>query len=173
VCRSRVSHILSSRTPSSSQRPRPVSYGPSRSESSDLGVLSLQAANTTVLSRLISGRIIGNDSRSYVECELHRGIYFYNTVSAHNGYIIVLSKEGSAPPCPSLLGYVLSIPFPAFSSSATAAAAKSLQSCPTVCGPIDGSPPGSAVPGIRQARTLEWVAISFSIFLCYCWPNVI
>ena len=40
--------------------------------------------------------------------------------------------------------------------------AKSLQSCPTLCNPIDGSPPGPAVPGILQARTLEWVAISFS-----------
>ena len=45
---------------------------------------------------------------------------------------------------------------------AAAAAAKSLQSCPTLCDPIDGSPPGSSVPGILQARTLEWVAISFS-----------
>ena len=44
-----------------------------------------------------------------------------------------------------------------------AAAAKSLQLCPTPCDPIDGSPPGSPVPGILQARTLEWVAISFSI----------
>ena len=44
----------------------------------------------------------------------------------------------------------------------TAATAKSLQSCPTLCDPIDGSPPGSPVPGILQARTLEWVAISFS-----------
>ena len=43
-----------------------------------------------------------------------------------------------------------------------AAAAKSLQSCPTLCDPIDGSPPGSPVLGILQARTLEWVAISFS-----------
>ena len=43
-----------------------------------------------------------------------------------------------------------------------AAAAKSLQSCLTLCEPIDGSPPGSPVPGILQARTLEWVAISFS-----------
>ena len=47
-------------------------------------------------------------------------------------------------------------------SLASAAAAKSLQSCPTLCDPIDGSPPGSPVPGILQARTLEWVAISFS-----------
>ena len=45
---------------------------------------------------------------------------------------------------------------------ATAAAAKSLQSCPTLCDPIDGSPLGSPVPGILQARTLEWVAMSFS-----------
>ena len=45
---------------------------------------------------------------------------------------------------------------------AAAAAAKSLQSCPTLCDPIAGSPPGSPVPGILQARTLEWVAISFS-----------
>ena len=44
----------------------------------------------------------------------------------------------------------------------SAAAAKSLQSCPTLCNPIDGSPPGSPVPGILQARILEWVAISFS-----------
>ena len=42
------------------------------------------------------------------------------------------------------------------------AVAKSLQSCPTLCDPIDGSPPGSPVPGSLQARTLEWVAISFS-----------
>jgi len=45
---------------------------------------------------------------------------------------------------------------------AAAAAAKSLQSCPTLCDPIDGSSPGSPVPGILQARALEWVAISFS-----------
>ena len=45
---------------------------------------------------------------------------------------------------------------------ADAAAAKSLQWCPTLCDPIDGSPPGSPVPGILQARTLEWVAIAFS-----------
>ena len=47
-------------------------------------------------------------------------------------------------------------------TNAAAAAAKSLQSCPTLCDPIDGSPPGPAVPGILQARTLEWVAISSS-----------
>ena len=45
---------------------------------------------------------------------------------------------------------------------AAIAAAKPLQLCPTLCDPIDGSPPGSPIPGILQARTLEWVAISFS-----------
>ena len=47
-------------------------------------------------------------------------------------------------------------------NAAAAAAAKSLQSCPTLCNPIDGSPLGSSVPGILQARTLEWGAIAFS-----------
>ena len=47
-------------------------------------------------------------------------------------------------------------------SGGGAAAAKSLQSCQTLCDPIDGSPPGSPIPGILQTRTLEWVAISFS-----------
>ena len=47
----------------------------------------------------------------------------------------------------------------------SAAAAKSLQSCPTLWDPIDGSPPGSPVPGILQARTLEWGAIAFSMFV--------
>ena len=49
-----------------------------------------------------------------------------------------------------------------YDQSAAAAAAKSLQSCPTLSDTIDSSPPGSTVPGILQARTLEWVAISFS-----------
>ena len=48
------------------------------------------------------------------------------------------------------------------SAATAAAAAKLLQLCPTLCDPIDGSPPGSPVPGILQARTLEWVAISFA-----------
>ena len=52
-------------------------------------------------------------------------------------------------------------PYP-FRSAAAAATAKSLQSCPTLCDRIDGSPPVSPVPRILQARTLEWVAISFS-----------
>ena len=56
----------------------------------------------------------------------------------------------------SLTQLILIIPF------AAAAAGKSLQLCPTLCDPIDGSPPGSPVPGILQARVLEWGAISFS-----------
>ena len=52
--------------------------------------------------------------------------------------------------------------FPPLLSIATASAAKSLQSCSTLCDPIDGSPPGSLVPRVLQAKTLEWVAISFS-----------
>ena len=62
-------------------------------------------------------------------------------------------KEANAKECPVVL----------ISQAAGAgAAAKLLQSCPTLCDPIDGSPLGSPVPGILQARTLEWVAISFS-----------
>ena len=49
-----------------------------------------------------------------------------------------------------------------YAAAAAAAVAKSLQSCPTLCDPTDGSPPSSPVPGILQVRTLEWVAISFS-----------
>ena len=51
-----------------------------------------------------------------------------------------------------------------FLSAAGAAAAKSLQSCPTLCNPLDGSPPDSAIPGILQTRVLEWAATSFSNF---------
>ena len=57
---------------------------------------------------------------------------------------------------------VPSLTLPLENALAAAVAAKSLQSCPTLCDPIYGSPPGSPVPGILQARTLEWVAISFS-----------
>ena len=54
-----------------------------------------------------------------------------------------------------------------------AAAAKSLQSCPTLCDPIDGSPPGPAVPGILQARTPEWVAISSSNARKWKWSRLV
>ena len=67
-----------------------------------------------------------------------------------------------APNCIPLTTYIDKIDTGAVSYLRPAAAAKSLQSWPTLCNPIDGSPPGSPVPGILQARTLEWVAISFS-----------
>ena len=77
--------------------------------------------------------------------------------------MIDLNIQGAGPSNSSLL-----MVLPSLSSDTqvtvmyTAAAAKSIQSCMTLCNPIDGSPPGSPVPGILQARTLEWVAISFS-----------
>ena len=61
-------------------------------------------------------------------------------------------------------GFILSIYIYTYLYDA-AATAKSLQSCPTLCDPTDSSPPGSPVPGILQARILEWVAISFSMSL--------
>ena len=66
-----------------------------------------------------------------------------------------LPNLGIEPMAPALTGGF-------FMTEPSAAAAKSLQSCLTLCDPLDGSPPGSAIPGILQARTLEWVAISFS-----------
>ena len=78
---------------------------------------------------------------------------------------IALTRQTFVGKVMSLLFNVLSrlvIAFLPRRSVTAAAAAKSLQSCLTLCDPIDGSPSGSAIPGILQARTLEWVAISFS-----------
>ena len=71
--------------------------------------------------------------------------FFFNSFFSGKGCRLKIKKG-----CLTFLAYLL------------AATAKSLQSCPTLCDPIDGSPPGSPIPGILQARTLEWVAISFS-----------
>ena len=71
-------------------------------------------------------------------------------------------KGGQTPEKPTLSRVKGQDPLLRGRHAATAAVARSLQSCPTLCDPIDGSPPGSPVPGILQARTLEWVAISFS-----------
>ena len=68
-----------------------------------------------------------------------------------------LSAHQFTPQC-----YLKKVILSCLCSQIQTAAAKSLQSCPTLCDPIEGSPPGSAVPGILQARTLKWVAISFS-----------
>ena len=73
-------------------------------------------------------------------------------------HVVDNKGSGSFSVCNHTLCLVIAVS----SSGAVAAAAKSLQLCPTLCNPIDGSPPGSPVPGILQARTLEWVAISFS-----------
>ena len=73
-----------------------------------------------------------------------------------------LPDPGIEPISPALPSNSLSVEPPGKSSLVIAAAAKSLQSCPSLCDPIDGNPPGSDIPGILQARTLDWVAISFS-----------
>ena len=77
-------------------------------------------------------------------------IFLINISSVQFGHLVVWSRSTPGLPVHHHLPEL------------TATAAKSLQSCPTLCDPIDGSPPGSPVPGILQARTLEWVAISFS-----------
>ena len=84
-------------------------------------------------------------------------------------WVAISSSRGSSPPRDRTHGsYISCIDRQVFITSAIweahihTAAAKSLQSCPTLCDPIDISPPGFPVPGILQARTLEWVAISFS-----------
>ena len=68
----------------------------------------------------------------------------------------------SSPACKEVLLLFSYSGDPSPTRDSAAAAAKSLQSCPTLCDPIDSSPPGSPVPGILQARALEWIAISFS-----------
>ena len=72
-------------------------------------------------------------------------------------YVVIKTRNQSVP-----ASRLFFSPKMHFLVTAATAAAKSLQSCPTQCDPIDGNPPGSPVPGILQARTLEWVAISFS-----------
>ena len=110
-------------------------------------------------------------AESYSKCALaihfiHDSVYVSQLLSpfvppspsSHTPVSINLSVcASSLLPCTQVHRYHLS-----YMCLAAAAAAKSLQSCPPLCDPIDGSPPGSPVPGILQARTLEWVAISFS-----------
>ena len=81
---------------------------------------------------------------------LRRGLYYF---LLSYSYQFSLVAQSCLTHCDPMDGSILGLP---------AAAAESLQSCPTLCDPIGGSPPGSVVPGILQARTLEWVAISFS-----------
>ena len=79
-----------------------------------------------------------------------------------NWYTSYHIKYFSCSPCPIFLNILIIMDIEFGQSLVAAAAAKSLQSCPTLCDPIDSSPPGFPVPGTFQARTLEWVAISFS-----------
>ena len=81
-------------------------------------------------------------------------IFFYFYVLEHKDILIIYMLQYQ-------MRHWLWYYFPG-AAAAAAAAAASLQSCPTLCDPTDGNPPGSPVPGILQARTLEWVAISFS-----------
>ena len=94
----------------------------------------------------------------------------YETVSFHTRKGIRSQiHKGSMGTCllsPAMLPYSLSLEN-TWPTPTSAAAAKSLQSCPTLCDPIDGCPPGSPVPGILQARTLEWVAISWLLLNYY------
>ena len=98
------------------------------------------------------GSPLGSDSKEsacqYRRCERHRFNTWVRKISWRRAWQPPLAGEFHGQR--SLAAY------------SPAAAAKSLQSCPTVCDPRDGSPPGSPVPGILQARTPEWVAISFS-----------
>ena len=76
--------------------------------------------------------------------------------------VFLVSYQYGKRDLPKVLLLAISLPVSFSAAAAAAAAAKSHQSCPTMCDPRDGSPLGSSVPGILQARTLEWVAISFS-----------
>ena len=80
------------------------------------------------------------------------GLLFRLLITTNLLLILCLTEQNN-PLIPICLGY---------NNNYWLAAAKSLQSCPTLCNPIDSGPPGSPIPGILQARTLEWVAISFS-----------
>ena len=86
----------------------------------------------------------------------------FNTVWTMNFQMFKLNLEKAEEPEIKLSVSAESLKKQENSRKTSATAAKLLQSCPTLCDPMDGSPPGSSVPGILQARTLEWVAISFS-----------
>ena len=87
--------------------------------------------------------------------EFSRQEYWSGLPFTSQGNLPYLGTEPRSLHCKQILYHLSHLP-------GSAAAAKSLQSCPTLCNPRDGSSPGSPVPGILQARTLEWVAISFS-----------
>ena len=85
------------------------------------------------------------------------------TVETVSDFLFLGSKITADGDCSQEIKRCLLLGGKAMTNLAAAAAAKSLQSCPTLCDPIDSSPPGFPVPGILQARTLKWVAISFNV----------
>ena len=100
---------------------------------------------------------------THTHTHTHTHVLFWNSLQGSPFQLVLHILSPSHFPTPSassfwILGWKCSIKY----SLQRVPAAKSLQSCPTLCDPIDSSPPGSPVPGILQARTLEWVAISFS-----------
>ena len=106
-----------------------------------------------------------SESRSVMSDSLWPHYSPWNSPGQNTGVGSVSLLQGIFPTQgsnPGLLSYRHILHQLSHQGSPAAAAAKSLQSCPTLCNPIDGSPSGSPVPGILQARTLEWVAISFS-----------
>ena len=97
--------------------------------------------------------------------ELHTNAWFHHlkaSIQCQSVYCVWTPKTPTSSAHGSCLPKQLQTSPFCFQGSDSTAAAKSLQSCPTLYDPIDGSPPGSPVPGILQARTLEWVAIAFS-----------
>ena len=106
--------------------------------------------------QVLSLSVAGQPS-SLFQHQIYRWIHSFNKRHQQIKHGVPPSAQFLFTPTP----FALDIEAPV-KLSERSAAAKSLQSCPTLCDPIDGSPPGSPIPGILQARTLEWVAISFS-----------
>ena len=111
------------------------------------------ATHSSVLAWRTPGTNYTVQSMGFSRQEYRSGSHFHSPEA--------LPNPGTEPRSPALQADSLP-PEPPGKPIYLSAAAKSLQSCPTLCDPIDGSPPGSPVPGILQAGTLEWVAISFS-----------
>ena len=111
--------------------------------------------------RVVLGDFQGHSALYSNECKARRADPLNSPASTSEGEILGKGKMPRFLLRGDTIQKALSLPLQDKTFAATAAA-KSLQSCPTLCDPRDGSPPGSPVPGILQARTLEWVAISFS-----------
>ena len=118
--------------------------------------LSLNIPFVFFLSMHLCGGRCGRAKREVVDSLLLSGLW--QLVSAGT----INTAHSGDPQCPDHIRSTWGCLFKMLNPRHHPAAAKLLQSCPTLCNPTDGSPPGSPVPGVLQARTLEWVAISFS-----------